>query len=430
MKKRQCWFIAGAMILLLFSWWGYAQNLDWIHMHGLVSQGYIVSTDNNYHMNTEDASVEFNEAAINFTAQLTPKLRTGLQLFSRDFGPNGNNDLFLDWGYLDYQWKDYLGLRMGKIKRPAGFYNTMRDIDALRTFVLLPQGVYDESMREFTMSVQGASLYGNLSLSFAGDLEYETYYGISNINPDMTFTQELFSTIANNMGRGMEKRLKAQEKIPVEAVLDPRVRNANNKMRHSEGISLVWNTPLHGLRLGTSRMLGRTEQSATFDFHFLMEGETVKQITTPFESSLKFKALDIFSCEFEWNNLTLAGEYMIMDGEVTVDGEVMQLIKEEAYYAQTSYRLFDWLKAGAYYSVYYPDSDDKKGENLTAPGQKDFMAWQKDICATLRFDLNEFWLVKCEAHLMDGAGQLSTILNPAGVERKWQLYTVKTSIIF
>ncbi|MBN1780362.1 hypothetical protein JW948_04495 [bacterium] len=429
MTKKLVRTIAVPMVFLLVSL-GNAQNPDWIHIHGLIGQGYLKTTDNNYFMNTKDGSLEFNEIAVNFTVRLTPKLRGGLQLFSRDFGPNGNNDIFLDWGYLDYLWRDYLGLRAGKIKRPAGFYNTVRDMDALRTFVLLPQGVYNESMRDFTMSAQGASVYGNISLGLAGDLEYEAYYGVSNMDPDLTFTKELFLNIADDMGKGISQQMAATGGMPPGSVLSPRVVDPVLEMEHSEAVSVIWNTPLDGLRLGATRMLGKTSQSATFDFRLLMGGTTLTQITVPFESSLKFNGLDTYSAEYIWKNLTLGGEYMVTDGEITTDGQVMGYRKEQAYYGQAAYRFTKWLEIGSYYSVTYPDSEDKEGDRFKATGRPDYLAWQKDMCLTLRFDLNERWLVKCETHFMDGAGQLSPTLNPDGFKQNWQLYTVKTSIIF
>ena len=424
--RNQCFRLATLMILLLLTRGG-TQTPDWLHIHGLIGQGFMMSSANNYFMDTKDGSVEFNEAAINFTVQIGPRLRGGMQFFSRDFGPNGNNEIFLDWGYLDYRWNDYLGFRAGKIKRPSGFYNTIRDIDALRTFVLLPQGVYDESIRDFTMSAQGASVYGNIPLGFAGDLDYEGYYGISNMDPDRSFTKDLFSGIASDIGFGIYMQMLSMGNLPQGAVLNTNVQNASNKMKHSEGLALVWNTPLNGLRLGATRMMGQTRQSATFNYHMLMQNVTITQVTIPFVSKVKFKALDVYSAEFLWNNLSLAGEYLFMDREITSEGKKRPALKQSSYYGQASYRFTSWLEAGTYYSVLYPDADDKEGEHYD---DAKYRAWQKDLCFTLRFDLNDRWLMKFETHFMDGTAQLSESLNPGGCDRDWQLYAVKTSIIF
>ena len=151
-------------------------GLEKIDIHGFANQGYVYSGDNNYlNMNTVKGSYEFNEVAINFSTNITDRLRAGIQLLSRDLGKVGNNMAMLDWAYADYRWRDYLGIRIGKIKTPLALYNEIRDVDALRTFILLPQSVYDENVRDFSFAFQGAALYGNLDLGKLGEMEYNLY---------------------------------------------------------------------------------------------------------------------------------------------------------------------------------------------------------------------------------------------------------------
>src|SRR5262245_34093993 len=59
-----------------------------LELHGFVSQGYLLSSGNNYLAETtERGSLEFSEVGLNFTAQLTDDLRAGVQLFAHDLGP-------------------------------------------------------------------------------------------------------------------------------------------------------------------------------------------------------------------------------------------------------------------------------------------------------------------------------------------------------
>ena len=116
-----------------------AFDLKALEVHGFVSQGYLRSTDNNYLAKTEDGTTEFNDVAINVSTTLTDKLRVGCQFLARDLGDAGNNKVVLDWGYGDYHFRDEIGIRIGKVKRPMGFYNEGRDVDILRTWVLLPR---------------------------------------------------------------------------------------------------------------------------------------------------------------------------------------------------------------------------------------------------------------------------------------------------
>src|SRR5712692_7441501 len=97
---------------------GSSDELLSIEVHGFASQGFIKTTDNNYLAHSKDGSFEFTEAGINFTKELTDKLRFGLQLFGRKLGPTGDYNAKLDWFYVDYRWADWLGLRAGRVKLP------------------------------------------------------------------------------------------------------------------------------------------------------------------------------------------------------------------------------------------------------------------------------------------------------------------------
>ncbi len=119
-----------------------ASAADDLIIHGLVSQGYLKSSENNYMTLSEGGSTEYSEFVINFQKQMDDKLRLGLQLMSRDLGKEGNNEVKVDWGYGDYKFNDRWGLRLGRVKVPFGFYNKGRDIDMLRTTVLLPATIY------------------------------------------------------------------------------------------------------------------------------------------------------------------------------------------------------------------------------------------------------------------------------------------------
>ena len=416
---------------MFFASLGFSQSLfNDLKIHGFLSQGFLQTTKNNYFMETKNGNLEYNEAAINFSIQINAKLRGGMQLLSRDFGSDGNNETILDWGYLDYHWKDELGIRAGKIKRPNGLYNAGRDIDALRTFVMLPQSVYDESMREITLSFQGASIYGNLSLKALGNLDYEAYYGISNMDYDMAFTRKLMENAIVQIEADLFRNLTMAGALPPGASLSHRVVNPSIRMKNSEGISVFWNTPVTNLRFGVSRMMLKVNHSATIDFSALMEGRNILGITIPYASCVNYKAMDTFSGEYIWKNLTLAGEFYYTDGEAKSEGRVVKTMKNEAYYGQAAYRLSPKWEAGTYYSVHYINSDDKEGKQLKSIGEPEYLAWQKDACFALRFDIANNWLVKGEVHLINGTSLADQSLNTDGTEKNWRLFALKTSFTF
>jgi hypothetical protein len=138
---------------------GSAEEQVKVDIHGYLSQGFMYSNRNNFLADTEKGTFQFNELGINFAADLTDRLRLGIQLAARDLGDIGNDQVMIDWAYADYRWQDWLGIRAGRIKVPVGLYNTSRDIDLLRTFILLPQGIYNESFRDLLTSMKGISAY-------------------------------------------------------------------------------------------------------------------------------------------------------------------------------------------------------------------------------------------------------------------------------
>ncbi len=135
-------------------------------IHGFLSQGYINSVGNNFFADSKDGTFQINEVGLTIASQVKDQLRLGLQVFPRDLGRDGNNELRLDWGYADYHHADWLGVRLGKIKRPMGLYNEERDSDFLRPMAFLPQSIYDEVRRDMLVA---SFLKGRQELSLNGN---------------------------------------------------------------------------------------------------------------------------------------------------------------------------------------------------------------------------------------------------------------------
>ena len=251
--------------MLFVNCYSYAGMED-IDIHGFLSQGYLKTTEYNYLIhNSKDGSFEFNEAAINFSTSLTDNLRCGLQLFSRDFGDQGNNEVKLDWAFLDYNLREEFGIRAGKIKRPMGFYNQGRDVDMGRTSIFLPQCIYNESLREQQVSIQGVSLYGNISLNAAGSVEYDLFYGTINMKNDFPVVVNVYTKLSGSIPSG------------VKTTYD-----------FARGGVLRWNTPLDELRFGYS----------FFQSSMQVETENLPTI------QLEIKGWHILSAEFIWKSLS------------------------------------------------------------------------------------------------------------------------------
>ncbi len=362
---------------------GSSDELLSVEVHAFVSQGYIKTTDNNYLAKTEHAgSFEFTEVGINFTKDLTDRLRLGLQLFSRKLGPLGDYSAKMDWFYLDYRWADWLGLRAGRVKLPFGLYNEINDVDSARAPILLPQSVYPTQNRDFLLAQTGAEIYGRVDLRSVGALEYALYGG----------TIFLETTTPPNS--------------PI-AVADLNV-------PYVAGGRLLWETPLDGLRMGGS------VQALRLDTNLLYTA-------TQAQATVKIPAvLWVASIEYLRHDLLLAAEYSRW--HVSVDSSDPTLFPEsstvsERGYVLAAYRLKSWLQPSLYYSLFYPDVDKRSGRaNM-----------QHDVAATLRFDLNLHWLLKLEGHYMRGTAGLNPALNDKPLDaltQNWGVFLVKTTAYF
>jgi hypothetical protein len=352
-------------------------------IHGFASQGFILSSGNNFLARSKSGSFEFSEIGINFTSQPTDKLRVGVQLFAQKLGPSGDYNAKMDWFYLDYRWTDWLGFRAGRTKLPFGLYNEVNDVDQARVPILLPQSVYPAQNRNNLLAQTGVELYGRFDVGAAGILDYRLYGGTI-----------VFSLPAPTPGSPIQ-------------VVDVRT-------PYLAGGRLMWETPLEGLRVGGSL------QALRLDLQ-LLAGQA------PFDYRIP-ATLAVGSVEYAIHDLLFAAEYSrwFVSAESSRPDiyPSTSLTVSERGYGMVSYRFASWFQPGAYYSAYFPDVDHRAGRANR----------QHDVAATLRFDLNEHWLLKLEGHYMSGTASLSTTLNDnvplANLERNWAVFLAKTTAYF
>ncbi|MBW2010925.1 MAG: porin [Deltaproteobacteria bacterium] len=394
-----------------------AAELGSVDIHGFISQGYLYSDSYNYLANdTEGGTFQFNEVGINFSKDLTDELRVGMQFFARDLGDLNNDEVILDWAFADYHWRDWAGLRAGKLKVPFGLYNETRDIDLLRTSVLLPSGVYLESFRDAFVGLKGVGLYGDVSLGIMGGAAYQLQLGTMNVDNDNGIAKMIESLLSFNMSTGMSRQMGTSVDVDVD-VTDFKVDEVYNG-------ALQWNTPLEGLRLGSSIFLADFKADADIDLTAIAMGIV--------DGEFEFRDLVAYtlSAEYTWENLVLACEYFNLEMDVCSD--LTKTPKElEGYYVGASYRFTDWFELGTYYSVAYPDATDKDGNKRVLLGEKDYSAWSKDLALSSRFDINEYWVFKMEGHWMDGTAYLLDVDNPDGFpDKNWFMFAAKLSFNF
>ncbi len=430
MMKRMAILLAGFLIFLSAQAAGAYElgSTGNVNIHGFISQGYLKTTDNNFFGPTEDGSFQFNERGINFSADVSDRLRVGLQFFSRDFGSLGDNEVTIDWAFADYTFTEWANFKAGKIKMPQGLYNTTRDVDMLRTSILLPQSVYNEGWRDSINAMDGFEFYGYAPAGVVGSFEYHAQVGVNKFKDD-----------------GPEMRL-LEDQLPPSLGVDV----VNNHVDQTYVGSIVWETPLEGFRLGMSGW------EMSFDADMVTDSypDAVIDVTqTGWTTSIEYAIGDlVLSTEYNRTNYEFSAPTFITPFTPT---GLEQDFDSEGYYGMATYRFCDWFEVGTYYSEYYSNTDDKDGKDAVAkwnayggqaggypPGQE-HRAYLKDLALSLRFDITENWILKVEGHKMKGG---AIMLNSDGntknygteaipavgpdYDKDWYLYTAKVSFSF
>lgn len=376
-----------------------------LDIHGFVSQGFLKSEGNNIYADTKDGTFQFNEFGINFRTELTDRLSVGLQLFARDLGDLGNDDLAIDWAYGNYQWKEWLGIRAGKIKIPFGLYNQIRDLDMLRTSIFLPSGLYDEKNRDVFLANQGINVYGNMGLHQLGSLSYQVQVGEFQTNEGNKYRKDDFNARS--------------------LTLDADTLYAG---------SLEWETPVDGLRLGASILQFAMNMSVTIGDDGIWQGVEIPAGTV---FSIKMKEMRnwIVSAEYTLGDVIVFAEYNRWahnnsESEMPgMQGHLREILNEEAYYVSVVYRVTSWLECGTYYSVERSDESNTPGGNTGEEDQNDRDS-QEDFALTTRIDFNEHWTFKLEGHAINGTTSISPTDNPNGIEEDSFLFAAKVTFNF
>ncbi|HEX3904649.1 MAG TPA: hypothetical protein VH853_17565 [Polyangia bacterium] len=359
-----------------------------IDVHGFVSQGYIKSTANDYLVDSSGGgSFEFSEAGLNFTVQPLDRLSIGMQLFAYNLGTSGNFTLRADWFYLDYRFRDWLGIRAGRVKLVYGLYNDISDIDAARTPILLPPSIYPLSNRDLLFGVQGGEVYGYARLGSLGGLEYRAVGGAIDI------------PLPSQIGQAVEA-----SSVDIPYLVAGR---------------LMWETPLDGLRVGGSVLALRLNEDVFFP------GVPADAATESARATL-YGAIG--SIEYVAHDLQLAAEYAQTRNEARELAPTptrAPTVVGSGGYALATYRVSRWFQPGAYYSFSYANRN--LGSQSAPPAPQNDENVQDDLAGTLRFDVNNFWIVKLEGHYMHGTEALGGVPTAA---TNWGLFLIKTTGYF
>jgi len=384
-------------------------------IHGIISQGYLNSSEYNYLIPSEEGSFSYNEVMLNFSSSVSDNIRVGAQVMARNFGSDGNEDIVLDWAYGDYRACDEFGIRIGKVKTPFGLYNQTRDVDMVRNSILLPQSVYTEAFRDVMNAFEGGSIYGSLAVGESASFEYDAFYGTVDVERTMfPVAQTLQVALAPYHGGSMPSAGWTSETKAV------------------YGGALRFNTPLDGFRLGASVFNADLSGSGTFSSPFGPFNPTLEMECSPWY---------VLSAEYSTERWVFAGEFnrlwVDMDfndvrmptgmpdpAPASIIMDISTRDTRGGYYGQATYQFNDWLQLGSYYSMFYPEYHVRDGEGHAY--------YQQDVAFSVRLDLAENWLLKFETHMMSGVGNVYGSMNPGNDfdEENWNLFGAKSTFYF
>jgi hypothetical protein len=386
------------MLAMLFAGTGmlHAQLLDFtvdgkpVQVHGFVSQAFTASDDNNFlTMNTSAGSFAFTDFGGNISVELTDKFRVGAQFYDRNLGQLGRWHPQLDWASGDYKFKDWFGIRAGKIKTVLGLYNDTQDLESLHTWAILPESMYPLDLRS-TIAHIGGDFYGDIGLKRLGSLSYTAYAGLI---PDDPYGGYVYGVKAYGF-------------------------NVTTLGAREEGGDLRWNTPVRGLLAGLSYIDADSQ------------GKGTEALGLPDTEHTKKYELSQFYVQYVLGGLRLDGEYRrtFLD-EVTLNsyGPYETVLDNRAFYGSASYRISKWLEVGSYYSRFYLNW---RG-TLSNPDNHIY-----DKVATVRFDVTNHWDIKIEGHFMNGYGATDAFQgfylqdNQQGLKPNTNLLIIRTGLEF
>lgn len=373
------------------------QNLQ---IHGFASQSWLMSSDNNLFgkSSSGSGSFDFRELGLNASMRPLPKLQFSAQMLSRWAGAGSGGNVRLDYGFIDYTVfsgeTNQLGLRLGRMKNPLGFYNDTRDVPFTRPSILLPQSIYFDRTRKLALAADGVHIYGERR-SDRGDISFQ-------------------AGVARPLVRGDEAEVAVFSQL-VAGHLSPELSYIGRVNYELDGGRIRF--AVSATQLNMSYSPAGANDMNTGSIHFL-----------PI----------IFSAQYNAERWSLTSEYAFRNLKYKNFGPAIPDLdfSGESYYFQGVYRITPEWEAIARYDVLYMDSDDRNGRKWAASGvgtrRQAHNRFAKDITVGLRWNITPEFMLRAEYHRVNGTGWLSTLDNPNTVDmsQHWNLFSILGSFRF
>jgi len=343
----------------------------------------------------------------------------------RDLGAFGNGSVDIDWGVIDYNFNDNTGLRIGKMLTPVGLHNETRDIDLLRTTVLLPQSVYDELYRD-TAVFRGFTLYGTRDL-FRGQVDFKVFNGAFNISDDSTFLGsmgfQIGSQVAQNTNVTIPSPPGRPAPVPEGTTLDIKAESEDFL-----GGQVFWSPEDANWRVGYSLYSAKIGFGGSV---LLSPGGATDRIQHTYDIE-KFQVLSFEYSHPRWKaTFERADVHAHLKDTNRQRGAIDTEQITEGYYGQLSYRLDDQKELAFTYSQFYPHVEQGKHNDSSGPLEPSHRSYQTDKGLTYRVDLSSRWYVKAEYHRMTGTAHVTLPSSPNFQgESDWDVFMLKSTVRF
>lgn len=365
-----------------------------LQVHGFITQSFLLTSENNFFGNSKDnGTFDFRELGLNASLRPLPELLLSTQVLYRDAGASGNDNLQLDYAFADYELSsdlEYrLGIRIGRVLNPLGFYNETRDVAFTRSGILLPQSIYFDRTRDLALSADGGEFYA----------ERNTDFGI--------FQLQFTAAVPRADTASVERALLGQD-FPGTLDGDP---SYLGRILYEDGGSKL-RLALSGARVGINY------QPNTLD-------------------SLKAGSIDfepvILSAQYNAERWSLTGEYAQRSFAFKDLLPRDQEITGESYYLQGSYRFTNHWEGFIRYDALYTDRKDRNGAEFAATtGRPAFTRFARDTTLGLRWDVTPNLMLRAEFHRVNGTAWLTVEDNPslAALDQHWDLFALLASYRF
>ncbi len=405
---------------------------DSVQIHGFASQTMFLTSGNNmFGPSISNPSFDFTELGINGSWSPMPNLLLSMQIISRRAGNGYDGSPNVDFGLLDYSHffeDDFkIGFRAGRIRIPYGLYNDTRDVAFTRPSILLPQSVYFEGTRDFTISADGLLIYAEL-LKPWGNLTLELFGGYNRSNElDAKFS---FLSLPGN--------------------LEPNPGFSGRLNYESYDASLRF-----ALSGGYIPMDYKSSSS-------LIVGPTGTLIPTPTKGKLTFTPM-LLSSQYNTDKWTFTSEYSPFFINTSGLNTVVNPFADsnnfaQSYYFQVAYRFAPKWELMTRYDAMYTNSHDQNGKeselksqylinqliknttnlssleayNLFQFASPAYSHFAKTLTVGLRYDISPMMMIRAEYNYINGTAWLPTQGNPIPGETKqyWDMFGLQVSIRF